>query len=184
MRIRTMIVDDEPLAREGIRLRLEKEDDIEIVAEAGDGQSALAAIQRLKPDLVFFDVRMRMGGLDVIDRLRADVPAVVFVTAYNGSADCQAFEACAVDYLLKPVSGKRFQQALSRVRLELAKDIALRELGHRWRQEREAPEGAAPGSAGGGSAAAAPAAPGILRLALKDRDRHLILRADEVESMS
>jgi two-component system, LytTR family, response regulator len=184
MRIRTMIVDDEPLAREGIRLRLEKEPDIEIVGEAGDGRSALAAIQKLKPDLVFLDVRMPgLGGLDVIDRLRSDVPAVVFVTAYDKFA-VQAFEACAVDYLLKPVSGKRFQQALGRVRLELARDMAMRQAGRRPHHEPGSSEGAAFSPAGGGSAHPVSAGSEILRLVLKDRDRLLILKAEEVEWIS
>jgi two-component system, LytTR family, response regulator len=179
MRIRTLIVDDEPIAREGIRLRLEKESDIEIVGEAGDGRSALEAIQRLRPDLVFLDVRMPgLGGMDVIDRLRADVPAIVFVTAYDQYA-VRAFEANAIDYLLKPVSGKRFQQALRRVRLELAKDLAVRELGR-----RQGPDTAAAGPETGSAPPPSPAQSRTLRLALKDRGRLLILRADEVDWVS
>jgi two-component system, LytTR family, response regulator len=175
-----MIVDDEPIAREGIRLRLEKESDFEIVGEAGDGRSALQSIRTLKPDLVFLDIRMPgLGGMDIIDRLRSDVPAVVFVTAYDKYA-LQAFEACAVDYLLKPVSGKRFQQTLRRVRLELAKDLAVREMGRHLHHVSDSVAAPPLGSDGVSRLPASPVA-GVLRLALRDRDRFLILKADEVD---
>ena len=103
--IRTLIVDDEELARANIRLRLEGEADVEIVGEAADGFSAMRAIQKLSPDLMFLDVRMpRRGGFEILERIRAKQrPLVVFVTAYDQYA-AKAFDTHAVDYLLKPIS--------------------------------------------------------------------------------
>ena len=101
--IRVLIVDDEPLAREGIRLLLENESDIEVVGEATNGSEALRAIESLKPALVLLDVQMPgMSGVDVLKQLDgANVPEVIFVTAYDQYA-LRAFEHHAVDYLLKP----------------------------------------------------------------------------------
>jgi two-component system LytT family response regulator len=124
--IRALIVDDEELAREGMRVWLEKEADLEVVGEAADGPSAVEAIRELEPDLLFLDIQMPgFDAFEVLDRtVRRLMPAVVFVTAYDRYA-VQAFEARALDYLLKPISSDRFQEALQRVRLELAKDEEL-----------------------------------------------------------
>jgi len=126
--IRTLIVDDEELARANIRLRLEGEADVEIVGEAADGVSAMRAIQKLSPDLMFLDVRMpRRGGFEILERIRTKPrPLVVFVTAYDQYA-AKAFDTHAVDYLLKPISQSRFQEALRRVRSEIARPDESRE---------------------------------------------------------
>lgn len=115
--IRTLIVDDEPVARQVLRDELRDADDIEIVAEAEDGNAALAAIERVRPELIFLDLKMPgMGGFEVIRRLPEGVlPMVVIVTAYDEHA-VRAFELGALDYLLKPVSRERLEKALERVR--------------------------------------------------------------------
>jgi two-component system LytT family response regulator len=117
VKIRALIVDDEPLARERMRALLQKEPDIKIVGECGDGQAAVAAIRREKPDLVFLDVQIpEPDGFAVLEEVGADrAPVVVFVTAYDQYA-LQAFEVHAVDYLLKPFDEERFQKALARAR--------------------------------------------------------------------
>jgi len=117
MRIRTLIVDDEVLSRRGVEIRLRDESDFEILAQCANGREALAAIQQYKPDLVFLDIQMPgMSGFEVLARLpQQSMPLVVFVTAYDQYA-IQAFEAHAIDYLLKPIDEARFATALTRVR--------------------------------------------------------------------
>ena len=116
-RIRTLIVDDEPLARRGLELRLAEHADIEIVGQCGDGAAAIAAVHKLRPELMLLDVQM--PGVDGFATLRhiptEEMPLVIFVTAYDHYA-IRAFEASAVDYLLKPVDDSRLHQALARVR--------------------------------------------------------------------
>jgi two-component system LytT family response regulator len=121
MTLRTLIVDDEPLARDGIRMHLAAEPDVEIVGEAADGVQAVDAIRALNPDLVFLDVQMpEVDGLQVVERIgAARMPAVIFATAYHQHA-VRAFELHAVDYLLKPVTEERVRAALTRARLRLA----------------------------------------------------------------
>jgi len=121
MSIRALIVDDEPIARHSIARLLRKEAEIVIAGEFGDGASALEAIRRLRPDLVFLDIQMpEMTGIDVAATLgEEELPATVFVTAYEQYA-VRAFEANAVDYLVKPFSRERFDAALRRVRKRLA----------------------------------------------------------------
>jgi two-component system, LytTR family, response regulator len=118
--IRTLIVDDEPLARERLRTLLAQESDIEIVAECADGVSAAEAIGEHAPDLVFLDVTMpELDGFGVLEQVGpAAMPAVIFVTAYDHFA-VQAFTAHAVDYLLKPFDEERFRTALQRARVTL-----------------------------------------------------------------
>src|SRR5262245_42764816 len=118
--IRTLIADDEPLARKGIRVWLEPERDIEIIGEATDGEQAVENIQSLKPDLVFLDVRMPgIDGFEVLERVAGTyLPLTIFVTAYDNYA-IRAFEVHAVDYLLKPISMPRLSAALQRVRHEM-----------------------------------------------------------------
>ena len=113
--IRTVLVDDEPLARTNLRVLLRRHPHIEIVAESASGLEALQEIRRTKPDLVFLDVQMpECDGFDVLEMLGRNVPpAVIFVTAYDKYA-LKAFEAGALDYLLKPVDDARFERALSR----------------------------------------------------------------------
>ena len=117
MKIRTIIVDDEVLSRRGVELRLRGEPDFEIVAQCGNGREALAAIAQYKPDLVFLDIQMPgMSGLEVLAHLpQESLPVLVFVTAYDQYA-VQAFEARAVDYILKPIDEARFAAMLTRVR--------------------------------------------------------------------
>jgi two-component system, LytTR family, response regulator len=118
--IRTIIVEDEPLARDRLRTLLEDEPDIEIVAECADGATAVVTIRDEEPDLVFLDVNMpELDGFGVLEQLGADaVPAVVFVTAYDHFA-VQAFDAHALDYILKPFDEDRFRTALDRARTAL-----------------------------------------------------------------
>ncbi|MEM9558076.1 MAG: LytTR family DNA-binding domain-containing protein [Acidobacteriota bacterium] len=123
MAIRTILVDDEPLAREKLQGFLQKETDIEIVAECRDGREAVETIERERPDLVFLDVQMpEMDGFEVIETLEADsLPIVVFVTAFDQYA-LKAFDVHAVDYLLKPFDRERFREALDRARRELGRE--------------------------------------------------------------
>lgn len=120
MTIRTLIIDDEPLAREKLRGFLEDELDVEVAGECRDGREALLRIEEEKPDLVFLDVQMpELDGFEVLDNLEEEnLPAVVFVTAYDQYA-LKAFDVHAVDYLLKPFDRGRFREALGRARNEL-----------------------------------------------------------------
>jgi len=115
--VRALIVDDEPLARRGVALRLKRFRDVEIVGECADGTAAVEKILELAPDLVFLDVQMPgMDGFEVLRALpRKDLPSVIFLTAYEQHA-LRAFEVHALDYLLKPVDDERFGVALQRVR--------------------------------------------------------------------
>jgi DNA-binding LytR/AlgR family response regulator len=130
-RIRALIVDDEPVARKVLREELELLDAVEIVGEADNGEEALAKISSIKPDIVFLDIQMPvMGGFEMLDHLNSGhLPAIIMVTAYDQHA-IQAFEAGAVDYLLKPVSPQRLLQAIERAKrisrspLEAAENLA------------------------------------------------------------
>jgi two-component system LytT family response regulator len=116
--VRALIVDDEPLARRGVVLRLKQFKDIEVVGECEDGSSAVEKILTLSPDVVFLDVQM--PGMDGFEVLRAipkdELPSVIFLTAYEQHA-LRAFEVHALDYLLKPVDDDRFREALERAKL-------------------------------------------------------------------
>jgi two-component system LytT family response regulator len=120
MRLKVLVVDDEPLAREGLRRMLEGDPRVEAIGEARNGREALAAIRDQKLDLVLMDIQMpRMDGFAVVeaavDAIGADrMPSVIFVTAYDQYA-IRAFEISAVDYLLKPVTEERFRLAFQRV---------------------------------------------------------------------
>lgn len=136
MTLRTVIVDDEPLARERIRSLLKRHRDVEIAAECADGQAAVAAIARVAPELVFLDVQMpRMDGFEVLrailprqwngarvkpgaESAAPPAPAIIFVTAYDQYA-LRAFDANALDYLLKPFDRERFDRALARARHQI-----------------------------------------------------------------
>ena len=111
--IRTLIVDDEPVARQVLREELCHIDDVEIVGEAENGHDALAKIEHLKPDVVLLDLQMPgMGGFEVIQRLPTGaLPVIIIVTAWDEHA-VRAFEAGALDYLLKPVSRERLEKSL------------------------------------------------------------------------
>ncbi len=117
MKIRALIIDDEPLARQKVRLLLSEEADVELVGECQDGVEAVVQIEAAKPDLVFLDVQMpEMDGFEVLRRIpSALLPVVVFTTAYDEHA-LRAFDAHALDYLLKPFKPDRFKQAVQRAR--------------------------------------------------------------------
>jgi two-component system LytT family response regulator len=116
-KIRALIVDDESLARRGIRRLLQSAPDFEIVGEAVNGQDAVAAVEKQQPDLVFLDIQMPLlDGFSVIEKIgAANLPEIVFVTAFDEHA-IHAFEINALDYLLKPIDPERFQKCLERVR--------------------------------------------------------------------
>ena len=117
MNIRTLLVDDEDLARRGLKIRLKNASDIEIVGEAAHGEEALRMADELRPDLMFLDIQMPgMNGFDVLKALAGKrMPMIVFVTAYDEYA-VRAFDAHAIDYLLKPIDENRLEEALSHVR--------------------------------------------------------------------
>ncbi|WP_233842591.1 response regulator [Dyella sp. 2HG41-7] len=120
--IRVLVVDDEALARRNLTLLLRNDPDIASVTECGSGQEAIEEIRRSRPDLVFLDVQMpECDGFDVLELLGADMPeTVVFVTAYDTYA-LRAFEAGALDYLLKPFDDARFSRTLARAKEKLAR---------------------------------------------------------------
>lgn len=156
MTLRTLIVDDEPLARDRLRGFLQAEADIELVGECGSGTEAIGTIRNSAPDLVFLDMQMPgCNGLQVLAELPEDRrPAIVFATAHEKFA-VDAFDVAAVDYLLKPFDRDRFQQALRRVREQL--------------QRRRDPSGPAP-------------APGAKpdRITVKADGRLVFLKPDEI----
>jgi two-component system LytT family response regulator len=152
--IRALVVDDEPLAREGVRVLLERDEETECVGECGDGEEAVEEIRRLQPDLVFLDVQMpEMDGFAVLEELEPEeLPVVVFVTAYDAYA-IRAFEVHALDYLLKPYDDERFFDALDRAKAELRhrRDTAFTERLEALLEERgeEAPSAGGAGGDGG-----------------------------------
>jgi two-component system, LytTR family, response regulator len=175
-----LIVDDEPLARQGLRLLLAGDPDVAAVHEAKDGREAVAALRDRRPDLVFLDVQMpglpaqrgygvgdpKTCGFDVLDRVSTThLPVVVFVTAYDQYA-IKAFDVHALDYLLKPFSDARFAQALERARRALSD--ADRDADRRVAALLSAQAEARP-------------KPYLTRLPVKDRDRFLLLRIEEIE---
>jgi two-component system, LytTR family, response regulator len=119
-KIRTIIVDDEPLARSNLLVLSGSDPEIEVVAQCGSGVEAVEAIRRLRPDLLFLDVQMpECDGFDVLEMLGKDLPrATIFVTAYDQYA-LRAFEAGALDYLLKPFDNARFELALNRAKARI-----------------------------------------------------------------
>jgi two-component system, LytTR family, response regulator len=122
-KIRTLIVDDEPLARERIADLLIVDTEIEIIGECGDGLAAVAAVEDHKPDLIFLDVQMpELDGFGVLEAIE-EKPVVVFVTAYDLYA-LRAFEVHALDYLLKPFDRERFDKALQRAKHQIARERA------------------------------------------------------------
>ena len=128
MTIRTILVDDEPLAIQGLELRLQPHDDVEIVAKCQNGREAISAIKTYKPDLVFLDIQMPgFDGFSVVQGLmEVEPPLFVFVTAYSDHA-LRAFEAQAVDYLMKPVEESRLADTLDRVRQRMAEKSSINE---------------------------------------------------------
>jgi two-component system LytT family response regulator len=175
--ITTVIVDDEPLARDAIRFRLEHEPDIQIVGEAGNGFEAVKLIEAAKPDIVFLDVKMpELDGFEVIDRVSGvHLPIVVFVTAHDRFA-IRAFETHALDYLLKPFTVERFTSALNRARLAVAK-AGDHETHQRLIEllDRERPAAVPRGRP------TAADSPYLVRLAVRRNQRITLVRVDDVE---
>ncbi|WP_437994926.1 LytTR family DNA-binding domain-containing protein [Sorangium sp. So ce185] len=184
--IRAVIVDDEPLAREGIRMLLEDDPEVAVAAESGDGPSALETIRRLRPDLVFLDVQMpEMNGFEVMASLPpGELPAVIFVTAFDRYA-LRAFEVHALDYLLKPFDDDRFHDALRRakshLRLSRMSDLSQRLLSLLQSYGDPGAAAAARGRAGPGSEPPAPGADHPRRLAIKDGCRVVFLSVEEID---
>jgi two-component system LytT family response regulator len=117
MKMRAIIADDEPLARERIRLLLSSETDVEIVAECGNGAQTLKATQEHRPDLLFLDVQMpRMDGFEVLEALALEQPPIIVFTTAHDEHAIRAFEVNALDYLLKPCTEERFKKAVQRAR--------------------------------------------------------------------
>lgn len=146
-RIRALIVDDEPLARERIRGLLGDEPDVEVCGECAHGLEAVDAIERIAPDLVFLDIRMpELDGLGVVDAVGTDrMPLVIFVTAYDEFA-LAAFDRHALDYVLKPIDPERFRRTVRRAvewvrtRREGEAAASLRQLIEEIRSQRPRPE--------------------------------------------
>ena len=176
MTIRTILVDDEPLATQGLRLRLDAHNDVEVVATAANGREAIRAIKTHKPDLVFLDIQMPgFDGFSVISgMMEVEPPLFVFVTAYGDHA-LRAFEAQAVDYLMKPVEEDRLAATLDRVRQRLAEKRGAEE-AERFKEAlvEHAPE-AAEGMADAGDDG--PAANRFERM-INIRDQGQIFRVD------
>ena len=162
--IRALIVDDEGPARKRLRTLLAREADVTLVRECVDGPSAVTSIRETRPDLVFLDIQMpEMNGFDVLREVGADaVPAVVFVTAYDRFA-LQAFDAHALDYLLKPFANDRFRNTLDRVRRLLA-----REEDHAFRHKLDALLHHA-------------GSPAMQRIAVKTAERVIFLGPDDID---
>jgi len=136
MTIRTILVDDEALAIQGLELRLQAHDDVEIIDRCANGREAIRSIKTNKPDLVFLDIQMPgFDGFSVIQGLmEVEPPLFVFVTAYSDHA-IRAFEAQATDYLVKPVEESRLADTLDRVRQRLSEKRTAEEVGkykERW----------------------------------------------------
>jgi two-component system LytT family response regulator len=175
MTIRTILVDDEPLAIQGLQLRLEPHEDVEIVDTCSNGREAIRSIKTNKPDLVFLDIQMPgFDGFSVVQGLmEIEPPLFVFVTAYSDHA-IRAFEAQAVDYLMKPVEEDRLAATLDRVRQRLAEKRGAEEVDRLREVLAEvAPEAAA--EIGDGSEA--PAASRFEKM-INIKDRGQIFRVD------
>jgi len=164
--IRTLIVDDEPLARERIRALLSRESDIDVIGECREGREAVEVIRRDKPALLFLDVQIpELDGFEVVKSLgNGELPVTVFVTAYDQYA-LQAFEVHAVDYLLKPFDEERFKKALDRARKAIqARDgSGFSERLLALLQDLKAPHGF------------------LERFVVKNAGRLFFLRADEID---
>ena len=174
--IRVLIVDDEPIARRGIRQQLRGEADLEVIGEYGDGAAAIDAITGLAPDLVFLDIQMpEVGGFDVVEAIGvARMPAVVFVTAYDEHA-LRAFDVHAVDYVLKPIDRHRFRTAVERARRRLAHAPEQQLEGRELSLDRRI--AAALGELG------RPAHDYAKRLAIKGDGRVILVDVDEVDRL-
>ena len=174
MKIRALIVDDEPLARQGLHRLARDEPDLDLIGECASGPDALLVMEREPPTLVFLDVQMpEMDGFEMLARLPRDrLPVVIFTTAYDQYA-VRAFEAHALDYLLKPIRPARFQDAVARARAHLGG----REAGTAARGLLDllaAHQGARPAS---------PAEPFLTRLTIKCEDRVVVVKTVDIDSI-
>ncbi|GAA4029940.1 LytTR family DNA-binding domain-containing protein [Sphingomonas rosea] len=176
MTIRTILVDDEPLATQGLLLRLEAHDDVEVIATASNGREAIRAIKTHKPDLVFLDIQMPgFDGFSVIQGLMdVDPPLFVFVTAYSEHA-LRAFEVQAVDYLEKPVLEDRLATTMERVRQRLAERNAA---SHAVRLQEALAEHAPEAAEELEDGAPADLAPGRFEKMINIKDQGQIFRVD------
>ena len=176
--ISVLIADDEPLARKGVRVWLRSETDVTVVGEAGGGHEAARAIETLRPDLVFLDVRMPgLDGFQVLAKAApVHLPLVIFVTAHDSYA-LKAFDTHAVDYLLKPLAERRFRQALDRARWALAAQEEL-ERKHGGLLQLLESKGTLHNQA-----QPEPAMPGLYlkRFAVRDDNRYLLVTAEQVD---
>jgi two-component system LytT family response regulator len=172
MNIRTLIVDDEDIARQGLRKRLQRTDDFEIVGECADWVEAQGAIRELTPDVIFLDIRMpELSGFDLTEKLpKWSPPRVIFVTAYEEYA-VRAFEVHALDYLLKPIDDNRVNETLARVRSALVEGT---ENGY----ARHFVEALTRISSGSGASAQSK---GSDRIAIPQDDRVTILKVSEID---
>ena len=179
MLIRALIVDDEPLARDRIREMLKEHPEIEVIGEARNGREAIDSIANQNPDLVFLDVQMPdLSGFDVLQNLDVErLPLIIFVTAYDSYA-IRAFEVHAVDYLLKPISPARLSEALDRVRHEL---LLRDELEVSQNRLLRLLESIGRDNAPSQSRSSAPDVQFSRRFVVRDRDRFVIVTADEID---
>ena len=167
MNIRALIVDDEPLARERIRVLLRDEPDVEIIGECADGAEAVVQIEKQSPNLLFLDVQMpQMDGFEVLQNIPAEkLPVVIFTTAFDQHA-VRAFDAHALDYLLKPFKPARFKEAVQRAR----KHIASKQTGGTARELLE-------------MLAERSALTQLTRIAVKAEDKVLFIAVDDIDSI-
>jgi two-component system LytT family response regulator len=176
-KIRTLVVDDESLARERVLSLLQQEADVEVVGECSDGGQAVTAIQEQSPDLVFLDVQMPgCDGFEVLKNISPDrMPTVVFITAYDEYA-LRAFEVHALDYLLKPFDDERFHAAIARSKRAIRDDevgqLSQRLLG--LLETRSRGEFPARGTPAAGQAY-------LTRLVVKNAGRVIFVRVDEID---
>ena len=183
-RIRVLIVDDEPLAREGLKKLCGRDPGIEVVGECADGRAAVAAIEQIEPDLVLLDIQMPgMSGFEVLSAVGPDrMPQVIFVTAHDQFA-LRAFDVHALDYLLKPFGDRRFFDAIARAKRTLheegRRDLRARFLGLLEAVGLGEPAAGEPPHAG---IDAGPASRSFVsRIAVKERGRVVLVRVDAID---
>ena len=177
-RLRALIVDDEPLARGRLRELLGGDSDVEVIGECGNGEDAVAAIDRDRPDLVLLDIQMpELDGFGVVRAVGVErMPAVVFVTAHDEHA-VAAFEVHAVDYVLKPVDPERFAEAVRRAKRRIAAPVG----GAGIRDDDRDLRNRLAALVAEVSAAVVPAAAGAGRLAIKGEGRVVFVRIADVD---
>jgi two-component system LytT family response regulator len=172
--VRVLVVDDEPLARSGIADLVTRDPELTVVGQCGDGESAVAAIRELTPDLVLLDIQMpEMDGFQVIQKVGPDrMPAVIFITAYDQFA-VRAFEVHAMDYLLKPFDDERFSAAIARTKRAI-RDDEVGQLSQRLLGLLETTRRGELPVAGAGQ-------PYLTRLVVKNAGKVNFVRVDEID---